>query len=189
MRDQVYRRDQIPAYGGAAQPALAERMRPLLRLSQIGNGLAVVAVLLALAAVLTYADYYGDFVGRGWTIAAFVLSLLLLAVCTFQHLSWQRAMSVWQGQGSADLAQVSRASFVAQIVSYVLVAGALVSITASIITASWAATSSILSLLSLLFMVAAQILAGVQYVRDSGPPGALPAHMHKAIESQHRRRG
>ncbi len=184
MRDQEYRRDQIPAYGGGAQPALAERLRPLLRMSQIGNGLAALAVVAALAAVLTYADFYGDYAGRGWTIAAFVSSLLLLGICTFQHVSWHRAMAVWQGYGTADLAQVSRLSFIAQLASYVVIVIALITSIASIVIASWLATSSILLMIALFLMIGAQVLAGVQYVRASGPPGALPTHMRKAIESQ-----
>ena len=189
MRDQVYRRDQIPAYGGAAQPALAERMQPVLRRAQIGIVAAVLGVLLALAAVLTYADFDGGFAGRAWTVTAFIASVLLLVICVVQYLSWQRAMAVWQGRAATDLSQVSRQSFGAHIASYVVVAIAFVFSIASIVTASWLATSSILLVVSLLFLIAAQLLAGVQYVRDSGPPGALPAHMHKAIESQGRRRG
>lgn len=189
MRDEAYRREQIPAYGAEAQPALAERMRPLLRMSQIGNALAVLAVLAALAAVLTYEDFSGESIGRAWTVVAFVASLLLLGICTFQHVSWQRAMAVWHGEGTADLTQLSSRSFAAQIASYVVVALALGASVTSIVIASWLATSSILLMISLLFMLAAQVLAGVQYVRASGPPGALPAHMHKAIESQQARRG
>lgn len=188
MRDQEYRRDQIPAYGGDAQLALAERLRPMLRMSQIGTVLAVLAVLAALAAVLTYADFYGDFAGRGWTIAAFVSSLLLLGICTFQLVSWYRAMAIWQGHGTADLAQVARLSFTAQLASYGVIVIALITSIAGIVIASWLATSSILLMIALLFMIGAQILAGVQYVRASGPPGALPTHMHKAIVSQEHHR-
>ena len=36
--------------------------------------------------------------------------------------------------------------------------------------------------LALLFVLAAQVLAGVQYLRASGPPGTLPAHMRRLIE-------
>jgi hypothetical protein len=186
MRDEAYRRDQIPAYGAAAQPALAERMRPLLRMSQVGNAAAVLAVLLALVALLVYSDFYGD-VGRGWTVASFVCSVLLLGVCTFQHVSWQRAMAVWRGQRPDDLERIARASFLAQFASYALIAIALVTTIVSVLTASWAATSSVLLIISLVIMIGAQVLAGVQYVRVSGPPGALPSHMHKAIESQQRR--
>lgn len=186
MRDETYRRDQIPAYGGGGQLALVERGGRLLRMSQLGNALAVVAVLAALAAVLTY-PAFEDGVGRGWAIAAFVCSVLLLAVCTFQHLSWQQAMAVWKGHGTADLEQLGQRSFVAQIVSYVVVAAAVAASVTSIVIASWLATSSVLAMIALFFMIAAQVLAGVQYVRASGPPGALPAHMHKAIASQQRR--
>lgn len=189
MRDQAYRRDQIPTYGaGPAQLALAERSATLLRMSRIGNALAAVAVLTGLAAVLTYPDLYGDFVGRGFAITAFVSSVLLLAICTFQHLSWLRATAVWQGRGDADLASLSRRSFAANVASYVIVVIALGASIVAIVIASFLATASILLLISLLLLLAAQILAGVQYVRVSGPPGALPAHMHKAIASQQTRR-
>lgn len=188
MRDEAYRREQIPTYGsGGQQLALAERSASLLRRSQIGNGLAAVAVLTALAAVLTYGDFYGAFAGRAWTIAVLVCSVLLLGICTFQHVSWQRAIATWRGRSAADLHSLARRSFAAQLASYVVVAVALVTSIVSIVIASWAATSSILLMITMLLMVAAQILAGVQYVRETGPPGALPAHMHKAIESQQHR--
>ncbi len=96
-------------------------------------------------------------------------------------------MAVWKGHGTADLEQLGKRSFVAQIVSYVVVAAAVAASVTSIVIASWLATSSVLAMIALFFMIAAQVLAGVQYVRASGPPGALPAHMHKAIASQQRR--
>jgi hypothetical protein len=32
---------------------------------------------------------------------------------------------------------------------------------------------------TLLFVFAAQVLAGVQFLRPSGPPGTLPAHIRR----------
>ena len=97
-------------------------------------------------------------------------------------------MAVWEGRGTADLQQISRSSFLVQIGSYVVVAAAFLAGILAVVNASWLATASILILLALVFMLAAQVLAGVQYVRHSGPPGALPAHMHKAISRQESRR-
>ena len=56
MRDEEYRPEQIPSYGTHEQLALAERMRPLLRTTQIGNGFALLAVLAAVAAVCDLSD-------------------------------------------------------------------------------------------------------------------------------------
>jgi len=40
----------------------------------------------------------------------------------------------------------------------------------------------------LVLLLAAQVLAGVQYLRPSGPPGTVPTHMRRMMERQSRRR-
>lgn len=189
MRDEEYRPEQIPSYGTHEQLALAERMRPLLRMTQIGNGFALLAVLAAVAAVVTYpTNLYGEDRGRGWTIATLVCSALLLGICTFQHVCWLRAMAVWRDQSQTDLRQLTTFTYAAQLVSYLVVAVAVwVGLTA-IVIAGWFATAAILLLLTLAFMLVAQVCAGVQYVRPSGPPGAPPAHMRRVVERQNARR-
>ncbi len=188
MRDEEYRPDQIPSYGTHEQLALAERMRPLLRTTQIGNGFALLAVLSAVAALVTYpTNPFGGDSGRGWAIAALVCSVVLLGICTFQHVCWLRAMAVWRDQSHTDVRQLTTFTYAAQLVSYLVVAVAVwVGITA-IVIAGWFATASILMFVTLAFMMVAQVCAGVQYVRPAGPPGAPPAHMRRVVERQNAR--
>jgi hypothetical protein len=182
MRDEEYRPEQIPTYGSHEQLALAERMRPLLRMTQVGNGFALLAVLAAISALFTYPiNLYSDNAGRGWAIAALICSVLLLGVCTFQHLCWLRAMAVWRDQSQTDVRQLRTFSYAAALASYLVVAVALWVAIAGIVYAGWLATASILLMLTLVFMLVAQVLAGVQYVRVSGPPGTVPAHMRRVV--------
>ena len=41
--------------------------------------------------------------------------------------------------------------------------------------------------LGVVILIAAQVLAGVQYLRPSGPPGTLPAHMRRLIDRAQQR--
>ena len=54
--------------------------------------------------------------------------------------------------------------------------------------AGWTATAAILLAMTLVLLLAAQVLAGVQYLRPSGPPGTVPTHMRRMMERQSRRR-
>ena len=150
MRDEEYRPEQIPTYGSHEQFALAERMRPLLRMTQVGNGFALLAVLAAISALFTYpTNLYSDNAGRGWAIAALICSVLLLGICTFQHLCWLRAMAVWRDQSQTDVRQLRTFSYAAQLASYLVVAVALWVAIAGIVYAGWLATASILLMLTL----------------------------------------
>ncbi len=48
--------------------------------------------------------------------------------------------------------------------------------------AGWTAAAATLLALTLLMILAAQVLGGVQFLRPSGPPGTLPAHMRRLIQ-------
>jgi hypothetical protein len=184
MRDEEYSPEQIPSYSGGEQLALAARMRPQLRMTQIGNVFAGLAVVAAVVALILYPNLWGNFEGRGWAVAAVVCAASLLAICTFQHVCWLLAMAVWEGRSHRELRPLSVAGFVAQIVSYFVVVVALWVAVTAIAILQWTATSAILLMVMLLFMMAAQVLAGIQYVRVTGPPGAVPAHMHKVVERE-----
>jgi hypothetical protein len=73
-------------------------------------------------------------------------------------------------------------SWVAHLASYVVVLVALWACIAGGVAAGAAATSSTLLAATLLLMLAAQTLAGVQYVREAGPPGTVPTHLRRLIE-------
>ena len=55
--DQGYSTDQIAAYGASEQPAIAARMAPHLRMTYIGTGCAVLAVVGAAAALISYPSF------------------------------------------------------------------------------------------------------------------------------------
>jgi hypothetical protein len=53
--------------------------------------------------------------------------------------------------------------------------------------AGWVTASAGLLAITLLFVIAAQVLAGVQFLRPSGPPGTLPAHIRRLKEQSRMR--
>lgn len=181
MRDEEYEPDQIAAYGQAGQPAVAARMRPHLRMTQVGNAVAVLAVVSAIVAVATFPDFSGVDTGQGWAVLALVTSVLMLLICTFQHLAWLRAMAVWSGRRQENLDAVMRVSTILHALSYVVVIAGLWGCIAGSGRIGWTATSAVLLALTIVFMLAAQVLAAVQYLRYAGPPGTVPAHMRNLI--------
>lgn len=186
VRDEEYAPGDIPAYGADAQPAIAARMAPHLRLTQIGTALGVLAVMTAVAAWATYPafgpDLPGGQGGQVWTIVAVVCAVVLLAGCVFQLWGWRRAMADWRDDRHASLRWVRTTSYVVHLVSYAVVLVALWACIAGCVAAGFAATSSALLTVTVLLMLGAQTLAAVQYVRESGPPGTVPAHMRRLIE-------
>jgi hypothetical protein len=187
MRDEEYRSEQIPSYGEPAQPVVASRTARHLRMIALGTAVAGLAVVLAVLAVITYPDAF-DIAGRGYAVAALVCSLLLLALCAAQLIFWRLATQDWRGHRHDDLGTLSRISFGAHLLAYVVAATTVVVTILGIVEAGWLAAASSLLFGSLVAMLAALVLAGVQYVRASGPPGNVPAHMH-ALLARSRRSG
>ncbi|GAA2107584.1 hypothetical protein GCM10009841_27740 [Microlunatus panaciterrae] len=181
MRDEQYRPDDIGAYGAREQPAIVARMTPHLRLTQVGNLLALVAVILTVAAQLTYPQSFASVTGRAAMVTALVSSVLLLLICSFQHFAWLRAMAEWKGQRDVDLVPLRRISWILHLVSYLVLIVGLWGCVAASGAAGWSATASVLLAFALLSMIAAQICAGVQYLRTSGPPGTVPTHMRALL--------
>ena len=66
------------------------------------------------------------------------------------------------------------------IISATLIAISLIALAVCVIAlfeVGWFATTAVFLVLSLIALLAAQVLAGVQYVRAEGPPGTVPAHL------------
>jgi hypothetical protein len=186
VRDEEYQTEQIPAYGESSQPAIAARMRPHLRMTQIGTAAALLALAACAVALVTYprfhgADYSGGTAGRSWTVTALCCAAALLGICLFQLISWQRAVAVWSGARQADLRTTILTSWILHLASYVVLVLALWACIAGSGAAGWSATAAACLAVALALMIAAQVLAGVQYLRVSGPPGTIPAHMRRLI--------
>lgn len=181
--DEGYRRDEIAEYGATEQPAVAARMAPHLRMIRAGAVCALVAVIFAVLAVVRFPAFSStESTGIGWAIAALVASVAVLAGCVIQVATWQRAIASWRGERIQDLHGEARLSWVAHVLSYPAVVVVLFGAMAGSARAGWSATAAVLLALGLLFVLAAQVLAGVQYLRPSGPPGTIPAHMRRLIE-------
>jgi hypothetical protein len=178
---------QVAAYGATAQPAIAARMAPHLRLTQIGAACAAVAVIAATAAVVVFPSFAGAGPGLAWAVGALVSAALMLAICVIQVAVWRRAMASWLGKRIQDLQGEKQLSWIAHLASYAVALGALLTCMAGSAAAGWSSASAVLLAVTLLFVLAAQVLAGVQFLRPSGPPGTLPAHIRRLnVRSRYR---
>jgi len=184
--DQGYSPDQIAAYGSSEQPAIAARMAPHLLMTYIGTGCALASVGFAAVALANYPSF-SDRSGDGWAITALIAAVAMLAVCVIQVAVWRRAMASWRGIRPEDLHAEARLSWGAHIGSYAVAVVGLLACMAGSADAGWTATSAVLLALTLVLLLTAQVLAGVQYLRPSGPPGTVPAHMRRILQRQNRR--
>lgn len=187
MRDVDYQPDEIGAYGATAQPAIAARMAPHLRMTQIGAISALVGAVCAVVAVIRFPSFSDGPSGIGWAVTALIAAIAVLAGCVIQVAVWQRAMSSWRGERMQDLHGEARLSWITHLLSYPITLVALLACIAGSSYATWSATSATMLALVLLFVLAAQMLAGVQYLRPSGPPGTLPAHLRRIVRRSQQR--
>lgn len=188
MRDEEYQPEQIGEYGVRAQPALVARMRPQLRLTQLGNAVALLALVSAVLGVVWYPRYDAIGGGFGWAVTTLVCSGVLLLICSFQHFCWLRAMTEWSGRADLRLEPLMRVSWIVHLLSYLVVLVTLWSTVTAVVYAGWMATSAVALTLCLVLMLAAQVTAAVQYLRMSGPPGTVPAHMRRLAQRERRAR-
>lgn len=187
MPDEQYPIEDIPSYGAHQQPVLASRTRGHLRTTALGTGVAVVGLVAVLGGLLMYPDLDGGYAGRGWVVALACCAAAMVILCLWQHLSWRRASQVWNGRRDDDLGAVVAVSWILHLGSYAIALIALIVSVISLFEVGWFATTAIFVLVSLLALLAAQVLAGVQYVRAEGPPGVVPARMQVTHEhDQHR---
>ena len=179
MGEDEDRSRQVAAYGATAQPAIAARMAPQLRLTQIGAACGVVAVIAAIAAVVVFPRFAGAGPGLAWAVGALVSAALMLAICVIQVAVWRRAMASWRGERVQDLQVEKQLSWIAHLTSYAVALAALFTCMEGSAAAGWSSASAVLLAVTLFFVLAAQVLAGVQFLRPSGPPGTLPAHIRR----------
>jgi hypothetical protein len=187
MRDEAYSSEQIAAYGATAQPAIAARMTPHLRMTMAGAACALLGVVTSLIALLIFPRFNDRDTGAGWAVVALATSLVMLTICVIQVLVWRRAMASWRGQRIQDLHGERRLSWITHLVSYAVVLAGMWACIAGAADAGWSASSAVLLAVTLMLLVAAQVLAGVQYLRPSGPPGTIPAHMRRLVARANRR--
>jgi hypothetical protein len=172
----------IAAYGATAQPAIAARMAPHLRLTQIGAVCALLAVVASAAALVLFPSFAGAGAGRTWAIGALISAALMLIICVIQVVVWRRAMASWSGRRLHDLHREAGISWIVHLVSYAVALAALFTCMGGSDAAGWVTASAGLLTITLLLVLAAQVLAGVQFLRPSGPPGTLPAHIRRLRE-------
>ena len=188
MRDEEYEADQVAAYGASGQPAVAARMTPHLRMTQVGTGAAAASVVAAAGALLTFPRFTtATASGIGWAVVQLVCCLAMVAICVLQLLAWRQAMAWWRGERSSGPVTLAPFSWWAHLLSYPVAVGALFAAMAGSAAAGWTASAAVLLAVSLLLLLAGQILGGVQYVRASGPPGTVPTHMRRLLARERAR--
>lgn len=181
------RSESLGAYGATAQPAIAERMAPQLTMVGIGSVSAMLAVVAVAAAAVVFPSPVREGGGVAWVIVALVAAVFMFAVCLGQLIIWRRAMASWGGQRLHDLHGAARLSWGAHLASYAMVLVVLISCMTASAAAGWSSTAALLLGLGLILSVAGQVLAAVQYLRPSGPPGTVPSHLRRLRELSERR--
>lgn len=164
---------------GHAQPGLVERMAPMLRFTVLGTVAGVLAVVTSAAARLTWPGLTSAATGPGWSLVCLVDSVVMTGLAAVQVVCWRRALAVWRGDRSDDLAGLTRASLVAHALSYAAVLLGLWAGIAGSVAAGTSSTSAALLAFALLFLLLAQSLAGVQFLRTDGPSGTIPGHLRR----------
>lgn len=188
MRDEEYQPEQVPAYGAREQPAVAARMTPHLRMTQVGAGAGALSVLVAVAALVTFPRFTTTTAsGLGWAALVLGCALAMLGICVVQLVAWRQAMDWWRGRRDSGPARLAPVSWWLHVVSYLVAVTALWAAMAGSAAAGWSATAATLLAVALLLLLAAQILGAVQYVRASGPPGTIPAHVRRMLERERAR--
>ncbi|MCW2810886.1 MAG: hypothetical protein JWP61_1344 [Friedmanniella sp.] len=182
MRDPEYDPEDIGAYGATEQPAVAARMVPHLRLVWVGAGVALLGTVTAAGAVATFPAFSSQDTGRGWAVAALGAAVGMLAACVVQVLVWRRAMASWRGVRPQDLRTEVRLSWVAHLASYAVALLALVASMTGSAYAGWSTTAAALLAVTLVAVLAAQVIGAVQYLRTDGPPGTVPVHLRRLVE-------
>lgn len=174
-----YRPEEVGQYGDQPRPEVATRMAPQLRLVQAGAGAALLALLCAVVAAVRFPAFSAQDTGVGWAVGAALAAAAMLAVAVIQLLVWRRALASWRGEHAEDLRTEVRLSWWAHVASYPVAVVALVLALTGGAEAGWTAVSASLLVLTLVLVLVAQLLAGVQYLRLDGPPGTLPAHLRR----------
>src|SRR5512132_4569830 len=72
---------RLAPYGATVQPAIAARMAPHMRLTQIGAVCALLAILATVAAILLFPRFAGAGPGLSWAIGALISAIVMLAIC------------------------------------------------------------------------------------------------------------
>jgi hypothetical protein len=188
MRDEEYQSDQVADYGVSGQPAVAARMAPHLRITRIGAVAAGASVLAAVGALVTFPRFTtATSSGIGWGALLLVCAVAMFGICVLQLLAWRQAMAWWRGERSSGPRTLAPFSWWAHVLSYVVAVGGLFAAMAGSAVAGWSATAAALMAVSLVLLLAGQILGAVQYVRPEGPPGTVPAHMRRLLARERAR--
>jgi hypothetical protein len=157
-------------------------------MTQVGTGLAVLAVLAAVAALLTFPRFTtASASGIAWSVLLLVCCVLMLGICVVQLAAWRQAMAWWGGRREVGPAKLAPVSWWLHVTSYVVAVVALWAAMAGSAAAGWSATAADLLAVALLLLLGAQILGAVQYVRASGPPGTIPTHMRRLLARERAR--
>src|SRR5580765_2201910 len=99
---------------------LAAHSRRLLGSVAIGTALAAVSTIAALLGAVTFPSLIGD-AGRLEARVAVSSALVMLIICGYQTVAWYLAWREWSGERDSDLRAFGVVSFVAHLVSYVVV--------------------------------------------------------------------
>ena len=158
----------------AVEPGQAERNR---RATLIGLVLAVGSVIAALVAPLFSAAGYSF----SWPWLAIAATVAMTAIVGLQFRLWGRVR-----RGGDGVWSWRTASWAAHLLSYLVALLGLFALLVSMNTDGPVWFGFWLWLLAALGLLAAQASGAVQYLREAGPPGTLPAHLRRLLDGSAR---
>jgi O-antigen/teichoic acid export membrane protein len=139
------------------------------RLVLAGTVAAALAVLASGGAYALLPVLLGERT-RLWAVVAIAAAAAMLAVCVLQQSAWRR------GDVSTDR---TRLSWAVHVISYAVTLLTLVACLSAASAAGLGSVATGLWAFELLLVLVAQVTAGVQYLREDGPPGTVPAHIRE----------
>lgn len=181
MRDEQYPPLEIPEYGLRAQPQLARHARQVLTTVGIGFGLAVVALICAVIAVVAFPSLIAE-AGQNDARVAVWCALAMVLITGYQVVAWYIAWLEWSGRRDVTLTAFGQVSFVIHIVSYVVVLAGMWFMMTAMVIAQVASMAFWMLAVGVLALVFAQIVGATEYLRTGGPAGTVPAHMRRLVE-------
>ncbi len=167
--------------GSPVDAGLVTRSRRTLGTVLLGAGLAVLSTAASVIGRSTYPQLVGG-VGRGEAQVAVIVAIVLLVIIIVQAVGWAVAGRVWSGRSRLNLQPLGAVSYVAHLLSYPAVLVGMWEMLSAMVIAHVQTMSFWMFAVGLVALVAAQIIGATEYLRRSGPPGTLPAHLRRLVE-------
>lgn len=146
------------------------------------RSMAVVGSVLAVVAfgctILSLIGYPKDLGAPSWQLYLAIVAAGVLALCCVVLIvGWLQALRSWGSSDRTDLSGWMKWCFAAHLLSYLAVLFAMYATVAESALVGWNSGTGTFLGLAFIVVIAAQTIAGTQYLRHRGPPGTVPNYL------------